>query len=603
MEPAARSLDIAEVPRQTPSSMLVASGSAAEGALSPGSASSALGLEAASVGSSASRSGLSSLTALGGLSLATLTPPGKLTPRSRTPPANGLAATGKVSESAIMAIVKNQLSSLEEKLSSQILRVQQQGDRWRDAAFSRVDSKMGAVESLQPKYDRRMAELSGNVRGLSDEMQSQLRRIDQMDSRLWEWRHQLEEELRSRLAEVEQALQQGSSAQRVAKATNEEALKKMSQRLLRVEGLVEEHHSHAEETTQGLMTLHSRIVDLEEFPSLQGLPHEELERAAVEQPTARSSLESEHTVAALDTRLTELNLEVRETLQKLEQLQRESHDTQARVGMQEEKTKSLSAKLDTKDEQYRAMMDKFQDANMEGRLKALHAKVQDLDAASTDVVEKLQILQQRVENQEQDANSAASALRQPSPRFNRSGATTPKLETSGDGPAASEEVTLAVNVMIAEVRQCQVRLEGVEKDLGGVGEQVQVLMADQGLGVHVSALVSQLKDLVPKVIGHDSDIKSLQKCVFGTSTTNAANHIDKEKGLRELSLGRQLTDRDDIAQQQEQQGIEDEVRNANLTAEARARIQLSRAAQGRASVAQPRAIAFHSVPERLTETY
>lgn len=566
---------MAEASRQNPSSMLVAS-AAADSAPSPGSSSSAPAAEASAAGSASSlRNGLSPLTALGGLSLQTLTPPGKFTPRSRTPPVNGAAANGKASETAIMTLVRSQLSSLEEKLSSQILRVQQQGDRLREAAFSRVDSKVGAVESLQPKYDRRMAELSGNVKGLSDEMQSQLRRIDQMDSRLWEWRHQLEEELRSRLAEVEQAFQQGTSAQRVAKATNEEALKKMSQRLLRVEGFVEEHHSHAEETTQGLMTLHSRIMELEELPPVQGLPHEELERAAVEQPAAaKSSLESEQTLAALDGRLTELNLEVREMVQKFEQLQRESHDTQARVEMQDEKTKSLRTMLDTKDEQYRAMLDKFQDANVDGRLKAMQSKVQDLDATSTDLVEKLQILQQKVENQEQDAASGvAAALRLPSPRFNRSGAATPNLDIS----AASQEV-----------RQCQERLDSFESHLCGMEEQVQVLMRDQGVGVHVSVLVSQLKDIVPKVIGHDSDIKSLKKCVFGVPFTGVANRNDRE----------------------EQQYIEDEVKSASLAeeardeaavAEARARVQLLRAAQGRDSVGQPLGIA--SLTEKLRETY
>lgn len=136
--------------------------------------------------------------------------------RRSTTPTNGKAEGG----------LQNALVGVEERLNAQISRVQQQGERLREVALSRMEAKVGAVEAFQPKVDRRMAELSGSVKGLSDEMQSQLRRVDQIDSKLWDWRRQLEEELRSRLVEVEQSLQQLGSAQRVAKAAAEDAAKK-----------------------------------------------------------------------------------------------------------------------------------------------------------------------------------------------------------------------------------------------------------------------------------------------------------------------------------------------------------------------------------------
>ena len=44
--------------------------------------------------------------------------------------------------------------------------------------MARLDSNLSAIQLLQPRADRRLAELSGNCKGLSEEMQVQVRRID-----------------------------------------------------------------------------------------------------------------------------------------------------------------------------------------------------------------------------------------------------------------------------------------------------------------------------------------------------------------------------------------------------------------------------------------
>ncbi|CAE8625903.1 unnamed protein product, partial [Polarella glacialis] len=169
---------------------------------------------------------------------------------------SGVAGVHSLQESAILVAVRKQLEAMEEKFTAQINKVQQQSDRLRDAAFSRVDSKMSSMEALQPKLDRRLAELSGNYKGLSDEMQSQIRRIDQMDSRLWEWRHSFEEEIRAKFSELEQNHQQASSAVRLANATSEDSTKRVSRRLQRLEGLEQDRLVSSEDTTQSLLNLH-----------------------------------------------------------------------------------------------------------------------------------------------------------------------------------------------------------------------------------------------------------------------------------------------------------------------------------------------------------
>merc|ERR1719401_1395803 len=174
-----------------------------------------------------------------------------------------LAAAKAAQDNAALAALRRQFEGLEEKLVGQIQRVQQQGDRLRDAAFSRVDAKMGSMEALQPRFDRKLAELSGNYKGLSDEMQAQIRRIDGMDTRLWEWRHQMEDEVQKKFSEVDQHHQQASSAIRLASATNEDSMKRVHNRLRRLEGLVEERLLYADEASHGIAALDARLQEVE----------------------------------------------------------------------------------------------------------------------------------------------------------------------------------------------------------------------------------------------------------------------------------------------------------------------------------------------------
>merc|ERR1719245_1909827 len=102
------------------------------------------------------------------------------------------ASTGALSakqaqDKEICSVVKRQMEALEEKFQLQIKGVQQQNERSRDSAVERMNSKMSAVELMQPKTERRLAELGGNVRGLSDEVKSTNSRIMESDARFWEW--------------------------------------------------------------------------------------------------------------------------------------------------------------------------------------------------------------------------------------------------------------------------------------------------------------------------------------------------------------------------------------------------------------------------------
>merc|ERR1712226_1760683 len=126
------------------------------------------------------------------------------------------------------------MDTLEDRLGGQLIQGQQQNDKV-SLNLSRVDSKITSLETLQPAVDRKLAELAGNYKGVSEGLQSQIRRIDRMDTQLWEWRKQLEEEMRGKFAETEQNFQRVSSTVRVAKNESVDSFRVANQRLLQVE--------------------------------------------------------------------------------------------------------------------------------------------------------------------------------------------------------------------------------------------------------------------------------------------------------------------------------------------------------------------------------
>ncbi|OLQ03745.1 hypothetical protein AK812_SmicGene13263 [Symbiodinium microadriaticum] len=408
------------------------------------------------------------------LAVSSLSSLAQATARGTTSRLRAMTPTAAVKDGAL----QNQLVNVEERLNAQILRVQQQGDRLRDVALSRMEAKVGAFETLQPKFDRRIAELSGSVKGLSDEMQSQLRRVDQIDSRLWDWRHQLEEEIRGRLSEVEQTLQQTASSQRITKASAEDSAKKMATRLLRIEGVLEEHHANAEDASTGIVQLHSRLEELEESHQLRHAQHDEAFGAQAERLRAKEA-----------------------TSHKLDVLTQECNDFRSRLEVQEEKSRSMRTMQDTKDEQFRALVDRVERENFEGRLKALQSRIQEMEESGVQAKEQLQILQQGLERQEQNQQYQLGRL--PSPRM----------------LAAAEPAEAG------QSRVWQGRLDKLEEQLNSVQEQLEALRGEQSLAPHISALVTQLKDITPKVISHDSDLQKLREKVQSLESFTGAAEV------------------------------------------------------------------------------
>lgn len=413
----------------------------------------------------------------------------------------------------MMSVLRKQMEVVEEKLGSQISRVQQQSDRLREAAFSRVDAKMGNMESLQPKIDRRLAELSGNYKGLSDEMQAQIRRLDAIDNRLLDWRHQLEEEFRSKFLEIEQGQQQLSSSVRVATSSSEDGLKRCNRRLVRLEGLVDERLASAEDVNQSLLNLHARLTEVEDFRNQDSAIFRP-EDLAVAVPSVDQAPPDDSAIVALESRMSDAS-------QKLDRWQHESHDVHARLEAQEERLKSLRTLVETKEEHYRWLSDRVERTDWEGRFKELKSQLHDLEQHRLGSDETLKLAQQKVDRQEDAHEALANQLR----RLHDKGVfLEDDLRTCADG--ACQELVGNQQDLPTQVMECVDRLNESEKRLEALGHDVEQFKTDSQLDTLVVALVEQLKQVAPKVVEHDATVKDL---------TDKVGKLDSEQKEQQAS--------------------------------------------------------------------
>jgi hypothetical protein len=79
----------------------------------------------------------------------------------------------------------------------------ERSERIRDLTSQRMDKKLLDQDEAFARIDKATAETKGQVRGIQEEMSNSLKWADGVDARLWEFRHQVEEEFRHKHTEIE----------------------------------------------------------------------------------------------------------------------------------------------------------------------------------------------------------------------------------------------------------------------------------------------------------------------------------------------------------------------------------------------------------------
>eukprot|EP00434_Breviolum_minutum_P021284 symbB.v1.2.018778.t2/scaffold1511.1/size114522/5 len=192
-----------------------------------------------------------------------------------TPVANAVASY--LAQEALRArddnAVRRELEMLEEKMMRQVLRLQEQSERFMDIMMHPLEAKVAALEGRQPVIDCSIAELRGNLKGIQDSMEMQVRRSDQTETRMCKWRKTLEEELQSRMGEVNHRLGEGPAPSDTVSRSEMVELAKVLKKELKK--LVEESFQDGQ------------VVSRQELASLGKALREEM--AAMEKLTAETA--------------------------------------------------------------------------------------------------------------------------------------------------------------------------------------------------------------------------------------------------------------------------------------------------------------------------
>lgn len=373
-------------------------------------------------------------------------------------------------ESALLAAVRRQLETFEERVTRQLSMSTGQ-----QANTQRLEERVGQLEGLQPKMDRRIAELTGNIKGLSDEMQAQIRRVDVMDERLWEWRRQVDEDLRQKHIEFDQHIQKVSSSARSMGSAFEEDKKRHALRSQRFEENLEEHRQGHEEMREGIMALHSRL----EFLESSHVPH-----AIRALPTHAGALvpsgAAVESIAIVEGRLAD-------TSDRLAKMVSEWHEFASRMQSQEEKLKALQTRVDSYQGNVRERLERIERGDAEGRLEQISKSQQDDSRLRQTHQEHLEVLTRRLEHHDQ----AYEELRSNQEHLRRSG--------GAGGGALFTDADPQISDALAEI---QARVEAIEVHASSGGGH------DDGLHGRMGMLISKLHELAPKI---DANVEAVSE--------------------------------------------------------------------------------------------
>eukprot|EP00927_Polykrikos_kofoidii_P040720 TRINITY_DN34765_c0_g1_i1.p1 TRINITY_DN34765_c0_g1~~TRINITY_DN34765_c0_g1_i1.p1 ORF type:complete len:560 (+),score=101.55 TRINITY_DN34765_c0_g1_i1:121-1680(+) len=282
--------------------------------------------------------------------------------------------------------------ALELRITSQLKQAQQQANTIRDAALAQVNSKLATMDQHQRRIDRSVAEIGGTCRGLSDELQQLIRKVNQLDSRMLEQKRHLEEDFRTKIADLEQTHWEHSSALRLSQGQGEDHKKTVEKKVNQLQLLVEDRFSNTnQDRHEEINDLTRRLADLEMHVSHQTAA---LELASSHRSLAKAANEDEGAPIGGNSdafnRLT----------QRVEHLMQDSQDVHTQLSMTEERVNSLRTRLDTHDGNHRKLTDRVEGFDWNTRLKDTNNRVDDAQQKQLAQLEHLERLAARLESHE-----------------------------------------------------------------------------------------------------------------------------------------------------------------------------------------------------------
>eukprot|EP00927_Polykrikos_kofoidii_P049042 TRINITY_DN4318_c0_g1_i5.p1 TRINITY_DN4318_c0_g1~~TRINITY_DN4318_c0_g1_i5.p1 ORF type:complete len:1250 (+),score=346.62 TRINITY_DN4318_c0_g1_i5:151-3750(+) len=386
-------------------------------------------------------------------------------------------------DNALVTAVRQQMERLEDRVNHQLKLASVQGDRSKEASLQRLEEKVSEQQTMQPKLDKKIAQLTGNVKGLSDEMQVQIRRVDMMDERIVDFGRQLTEEFRQKINELSYQLQEVQTAVRLHTNKNEDERSRLELRFKRLE---EEHHVRIQGHEELTRVLHTRLESVEhtsrqnvELNAVGGMGGEQL---------------STELLAMVEQRLADQS-------ENINGLVQEQHELHAKLQEQEERMRGFRTLLGEKEERLQALGEKVDCGDWDSHIKQLRQALQSHKKEQLDAAEEQKTFGRRLE----DLHSSHDQLRTVHETVHRT------LTQGNFGAADMESASPMANEHTAllqdAVQEMQSRIEIIEEELPSFREM-------QRVAPHVATLVTSLQELVPQVTSNDTRIEDLRAFVM-----------------------------------------------------------------------------------------
>uniref|UniRef100_A0A7S0ZP22 Uncharacterized protein n=1 Tax=Noctiluca scintillans TaxID=2966 RepID=A0A7S0ZP22_NOCSC len=372
------------------------------------------------------------------------------------------------SDPQFLTSIKQALDAQREHLHTELGKMQKESKLLNEANLNRYEERQRLLDGRHTKLDRRQAELTGTLQGLSEELQGQVRRVDLMEERMRVWRQQVEEEVRSKLSDSLQHFQKSAADMRVARVALEDTQKKQDHRILRLEADTTE--------AEALLSLHQRVENVEvrvaELPA----------KVFRDMPRGEAGLTSSETVDAHSATLSVLQQHVEELLGKMQSTTQQQHEVEARLVHHEERVKALRSSVEAKDEWYRQLGSRLDRATTEPRAHTVSTEL----ATHPDHMLQLEDLLRRVQNQEEAHAELHRAL-----------------------PAMSEAENDCLSAAAAVVMNQSARLDQLESRIDEQHAEMCSRRHDEELAPRLGQLVGGLENVTPIIMKQEDAIRQL----------------------------------------------------------------------------------------------
>eukprot|EP00933_Yihiella_yeosuensis_P003229 TRINITY_DN10576_c0_g2_i2.p1 TRINITY_DN10576_c0_g2~~TRINITY_DN10576_c0_g2_i2.p1 ORF type:complete len:763 (+),score=190.57 TRINITY_DN10576_c0_g2_i2:74-2362(+) len=396
------------------------------------------------------------------------------------------------SSGVLAASLNNEIKALEARLMTQVANMRegsiasvQNKSSAQEASLHRLEQRMLAFEVWQTKFERRTTEMNTSIRTLSEEHQVHEKRVDSSDARLWQFRHEMEEEFQKKLSELEHEQKETMSKCRVMIGAIEDNQKRLTVSMRRWEKCFEDQQNEFAQFSEEISkSLDERLSEVESSLLLASLPKEKLEFSVAETCSKPEA----------DDKIWELDRQMSEVVAKFTNFEKEAIGEGgygSRLVEHEVRIAGLRNKLESQDELLKSFDDRIR-LDWESRLETVRKTVQDLST---------RVLQSQAELQ-----SLAS-----------------KVEGFGD-ESRSEDVP-------AIVVQQEARAEAQQASQDLVDDQ-EAQDISENLTESVSSIVEQLRAVVPKVIEHEASIRELREFqLSGPKDEKVSSIVEELRGL------------------------------------------------------------------------